>query len=219
MAEYESEVEGLLEAIESEGAEGIFDDLSRSMRQIGAVRFPPPKTPPRGGLRPITRPPGFVTRVELATTVARIDGKIGTVSEGIKTVNNRLNAINAEKNRADAALKNEINERKKDSEAQKKDFNSKVQMLALFPLLLAPTSYSVSPALNVSTAGAVTAATNPAQNTPLTVSPGQASLTNALLPILLIGGLGGQGGLGSSSDGGMDNTMLLVLALVLSQRP
>jgi hypothetical protein len=209
MAEYESEIAELLEGLESESAE------SEAAERAG--RWSPPKTPPRGGLRPVSRPPGFVTRVELTTAMARLDGKINTVSEGIKTVNNRLNTVNAEKGRVSAALKKESDERKKDSDSIKKNLNSQVQMLALLPLLVPPPTYSFSPALQTDAAGNVTAPTATAAG-PITLSPGQTSLTNALLPILLISGFGGSGGLGSSSDGGMDSTMLLTLALVLSQQ-
>jgi hypothetical protein len=208
MAEYESEVAELLESLESESIESEASEASEAAERAGR-RFPAPRTPPRGGLQPVRRAPGYVTRVELTTALARVDGKINTVSESIKQVNTRLNTVSAERARVDARLKKEMDERKKDSEAQKKDFNSKVQMLALFPLLLTPPTYTI---------GAQTInATDPAK--PVDLAPPATGMTNALLPLLLVGGLGGSGGVGSTPDGGMDNSMLIALALVLSQQP
>src|SRR2546421_11586016 len=74
-------------------------------------------------------PPSYVTQVQLEAALARVDGKIKTVTDGVSTINARLNSLSS-------TLKKENEERKKEVEGQKKDLSQKVQMLALLPLLI-----------------------------------------------------------------------------------
>jgi hypothetical protein len=86
-------------------------------------------------------------------------------------------------------------------------------MLALLPLIMTPPTYTIPPNTQIG----VDATTNAVINTTatgLSLAPPSTSISNALLPLLLVGGLGGTSG--SGSTGGMDNTMLLVMALVLA---
>jgi len=158
----------------------------------------------RGVQRPSPRPSfqqrpttvSYVTQVQLEAALSRVDGKIKTVSDSTAAINSRVNTIAV-------AAKKENEDRKKELEAQKKDFNGKVQMLALLPLLVQPASKTTDQALGT---------TLPVGSKVLVQSDD--SLT-ALLPLLLIGGMGGgSGGLGLGGDGGSDSN-LLILALIL----
>jgi len=142
--------------------------------------------------------PSYVTQVQLEAALTRVDGKIKTVSDGVSTLTSRVNSLSS-------TIKKEADERKKDVETQKKDLNQKLQLLALLPLLTKPPTYTVK-------AGAIGAGA-PAADVQLTADAG--SSLNALLPLLLVTGIGGGGGLGGGGEGGTDNS-LLFLALILA---
>jgi len=103
-----------------------------------------------------------------------------------------------------AAAKKENEDRKKELDAQKKDFNGKVQLLALLPALVKP------PATQP-----LTTAVDPSLPAGSRVLLQSSDTLSLLLPVLLVGGMGGgSGGLGLGGDGGSDSN-LLILALVL----
>jgi hypothetical protein len=129
---------------------------------------------------------------------------MGRVGEQLKKNAAAAAVVNSRVNTVSAAEKKDNAKREKDL----KGINEKIQLLTLLPLLIKPPTVTIP-------ANSIDLATNlPATAVPLTPDP--VSSTNALLPLLLLGGLGGSGGLGSGSEGGMDSTTLLVMALVLS---
>jgi hypothetical protein len=149
--------------------------------------------------------PTYVTQPQLEAALTRVDGKIKTVTDSSASVSARVAALHA-------SSKKEAEERKKSVDTQSKDLNQKVQLLALLPLLIQSPSAS-----NPNVAGgnlldgsgnAITAVNVPSTNK-----------LDAVLPLLLVSGLGsGGGGLfggGSDGTGGSDNSMML-LALVLA---
>jgi hypothetical protein len=158
--------------------------------------FPKPSAKPSFQRR---LPPSFVTQVQLEAALTRVDGKIKTVSDGVSTLNTRVSSLSS-------TLKKEADERKKDVEGQKRDLNQKVQLLALLPLLIRPPTYTIG-------AGAITAAPNP---TAVVLQADAGNAMNALLPLLLVSGIGGSGGFGlGGGDSGSDSS-LLFLALILA---
>jgi hypothetical protein len=200
----------MIEAAEYDALEGFESESQSEFAERNPVRRPSPR--PSFQRRP-SATPSYVTQVQLEAALTRVDGKIKTVSDGVSTINSRLSAIAA-------AAKKESEERKKEMQAQKGDLGGKLQMLALLPLLVPPTLTQTSlTSLGVATIdgkGNPVLGTSPgAASAPLT-----ASTLSALLPLLLVGGMGGSGGFGSSggsgSDGGMDMGTMLILALALS---
>jgi hypothetical protein len=163
------------------------------------IRIPRPSGRPSFQRR---TPPSYVTQVQLEAALSRVDGKIKTVSDGVSTLGTRVNTLTAN-------IKKEAEDRKKDAQSQKADLNQKVQLLALLPLLTRPPTYTIVPkAID---------GTNPTN--PVTLSADSGGTLNALLPLLLVSGLGsGSGGLGLGGDGGTDNSLML-LALVLAMNP
>lgn len=157
-----------------------------------ARRWTPPKRASGSGLYkpPVKMNGAGVSQTQLAAAMARVGDQLKQNSAAVSTVNSRVNAVSGAE--------------KKDNEKREKDVkstNEKLQLLTLLPLLIPPPTYTVP------TGGATEGTVLKADAT---------STTNALMPLLLMGGLGGGSGLGSSSDGGMDSTTLLILALVLS---
>jgi len=135
----------------------------------------------------------------MQAALSRVDSKIKTVSDVEATINSRVNSLAA-------ATKKEVVDRKKSVETQIKDLNQKLQLLTLLPLLVQPPSAALKPG-NALLSGGVDL---PAVSVP------DPSKLNTLLPLLLVSGLGGAGGLSMGGDsGGGDNSMML-LALVLA---
>src|SRR5438105_924075 len=76
------------------------DEADEATSRRPRPRFRAPiRTPQRGGTvapRPAT---GFATRAELTATAARLDGKIGTLSTGIKALDGRVRSLDTEQGR------------------------------------------------------------------------------------------------------------------------
>jgi hypothetical protein len=187
------------EAFESEGFE------SEAFGEYGeaANRRRVPRTASGRGLapRPQTQQSrNFVTYAALREAMDKVGAQIKVNSDAISAVGTRLNTTAAQ-------LRREFTERKKDSDTIRNDVNQKVSLLALLPLLMPAPTYTI-PATSID-------GVNPVNPVPL--QPPPTSIANALLPLLLIGGLGTSGSSGSSgSSGGLDNTTLLITALVLA---
>jgi hypothetical protein len=135
----------------------------------------------------------------MQAAMARVGDQLKKNSAAAATINDRVNTVRATE--------------KKDNEKREKDLksiNEKIQLLTLFPLLIQPPKVTI-PASKIDPVGHL-----PATDVALTPEP--VSTTNAILPLLLLGGIGGSGGLGSGSgtEGGMDSMTLLLLVLVLS---
>lgn len=185
----------LLEGLEYDES----DELAERRGRRGRGRQPPPPTAPgRGSYQP--RPPTQdVTQTQLMATIARIEGQIKTNSEAITKVNARVNTVADQQASQAVAIKKENTERKKDI----KDIRQTTQMLALLPLLARPSTREIT-------------ATTP----PAGLQTGDKVLIdsdgfNSLLPLLLVGGLGGGGGggLGLGGEGDSSSSLLMVLAL------
>jgi len=190
MAYSEAEYEAM-DSFESE-SEASWEARPGPRRPSSAPSFKP---------RPAPGAPAYVTQTQLQAALVRVDGKIKTISDGVTTVDRRVAALAA-------AVKKEAEERKKSENTQGKDLNQKVQLLALMPLLLQPTSGTL--------AGATVTLPDGTSSTSVVV-PSTNSL-NAVLPILLVSGLGGSGGSGGlggllGGDGGDGGLLLLALAL------
>lgn len=199
---YESEA---AEAFESEAYDsesiGEWGEAARQRRL--------PRTASGRGLTTMPQPQSrnFVTYSALRQSLDKVGMQIKTNSDAIGAVGTRLNSTAA-------ALRKEADDRKKEAETSRGDINQKVSMLALLPLLIASPTYTIPAGTVIGTDSANGNVTAPAGGLP--ISPPPVSTANALLPILLIGGLGGSGTAGGTAPGGMDTTMLLVLALVLA---
>ena len=160
-----------------------------------------PSSQPSFRPRPAPSAPQYVTQAQLEASLTRVDGKVKTVADGVATINTRLNS-------QATSLKKESEERKKTGETQNKDLNQKLQLLALLPLLTPSPSKKLDAATPLQSGGQ-----------PITsVSVPDANQLDALLPLLLVSGLGGSGGLGLGGDSspGSDGGGLLLLALVLA---
>jgi hypothetical protein len=164
-----------------------------------------PTSQPSFKPRPAANAPQYVTQVQLETSLTRVDGKVKTVADGISTLNSRITSLSA-------SLKKEAEDRKKTGEGQNKDLNQKMQMLALLPLLIPQSSATLNAATPLQDANGnpITAVATPDPNGSL----------DTLLPLLMVSGMGGSGGLGFGGDssGGDGSMMMLALVLALSNK-
>jgi hypothetical protein len=137
----------------------------------------------------------------------QLQAALGRVDNSLKKVSDVETAISARVSSLTSAAKKETAERKKAIEAQVKDLNQKLQLLALLPILVqAPTATLAAP-LALQGGGTVTSISTP-----------DTSKLDAILPLLLVSGFGGSTGAGGGllgGDGGSDSSLLL-LALVLA---
>ena len=185
-------IEGLESESESEAAEG----RGRAPKRPSSQPSFKPRQPPTAA--------NYVTQTQLEAALARSDAKIKTVADGVSTINSRLASLAA-------ASKKEADARKKSVDTQSKDLNQKLQLLALLPMLVQP------PVIK-----------NPrdSTNSPLLESDGvtpiksivapDKSTLDALLPLLMVTGMGGPGGgIGLGGDSTGDSSMMM-LALVLA---
>lgn len=190
-------LESLVEEFEDEFEESDYDDM---IERRG--RRPRPRTASGRNLSTARPQGGAVTQAQLATAMAKVSEQIQTNSRAISTLTTRVEAVSAEQAKQLAAMRKEITQRKRHDDAQKKDFQQKLQWLLLLPLLIEPKSEQIK----------VSDANGDSKTIDVLVKEDDAFKT--LLPVLLIGGgLGGSG-----SDGGTDTTMPLLLALTLGNR-
>lgn len=166
--------------------------------------FRRPSSQPSFKPRPAPSTPMYVTQPQLESALTRVDGKIKTITDSAATINTKVTALAA-------SFKKEAEERKKAVEGQSKDLNQKLQLLALLPLLIK------SPSASGPKVG-----TNPLTDangiTIQAVSVPDTSNLDAILPLLLISGLGSASSSGFSlgGDGSGGDNSLLLLALVLA---
>lgn len=171
---------------------------------------------------PAPTTPNYVTQTQLEAALTRSDGKVKTLTDGVSTLNARIAALSA-------AAKKEADQRKKSVDTTGKDVNQKLQMLALLPLLLQPTQVRtpqvVIPSFSGTDSGTDTF-TIPSITVPLTdgatntvvahLQQADRSTLDALLPLLMVTGVGSAGGgLSLGGDGGDSSMMLLALALAV----
>jgi hypothetical protein len=191
-SEWLEAIEGLESESESEAAEGRG---GRAPKRPSSQPSFKPRQPPSAA--------NYVTQTQLEAALARSDAKIKTVADGVSTINSRLASLAV-------ASKKEADARKKSVDTQSKDLNQKLQLLALLPLLVQP------PVLK----GPLDSTKNPLLEadgvTPIKsiVAPDKSAL-DALLPLLMVTGMGSPGGGIGLGDGSGDNSMMM-LALVLA---
>jgi hypothetical protein len=175
--------------------------------------------------RPAAGAPNAVTQGQLEAALARVDGKIKTVADGVATINARLASTAS-------ATKKELEKEKKTIDNTGKDLSSKLGISSLLPALLPPrvqVPNVVIPQGTTIPAPGITGATTAPLYLGFNGQQAAASATGSmdvrarpgllelLLPILLMTGSGS----GSDGASGFDNNMmmLLVLALALGDRP
>lgn len=172
------------------------DEATRFARNgRGAARFRRPVKTGRGGgyyrPRPAAGATRYVTQPQLQAALARVSADVKSNSEGIKTVNGRVNTLSTEQAAHTTALRKEIAERKKEGSATKAELK-KAQDFALLQLLL-------NKPPKVFAADGTTELKVQEQN-------------SSILPLLLLSG--GMGGGDSSGGGGMfGGNMMLPLLL------
>jgi hypothetical protein len=172
--------------------------------------------------QPAQTTPNYVTQTQLEAALTRSDGKIKTLTDGVSTLNARIAALSA-------AAKKEADQRKKSVDTTGKDVNQKLQMLALLPLLLQPTQIK-SPVISIPQTNIAGGAGHfPATTLQLTdqatgaivqhLQQADRSTLDALLPLLLVTGVGSPGGgLSFGGDGSDSSMMLLALALAVGHK-
>jgi hypothetical protein len=200
---FAEDLESLLESFEDDYEES--DDVGESellsekaFRQVKAA-------PAKSSYRP--RPSQYITQTQLQTTVARLDGRITTLS---KDTSQQINTVKREQAKQVATLKKEVIDRKKEAEAARKDFRQLRDMSALLPLISRPSSQTLT-----ADVGGLPAGTK--------IMVDKDDTMSMLLPLLLLGGLGGSSssgglGLGGSDSGGDNSMMMIVLLMALSKR-
>lgn len=166
-----------------------------------------PSSQPSFKPRPQPGTQNAVTQAQLEAALTRVDGKIKTVADGVSTINSRLGSLAT-------ASKKEAEARRKSVDDQSKDLNQKLQLLALLPLLIQPGTAQITGGATMTDSSG-----NPI-TLPQTVALGDTSTLDAILPLLLVSGLGGTSttgglGFGDGSDGGM---VLLALALAFANQ-
>jgi hypothetical protein len=198
---YETEdLESLVELLEFDES----DESDESDEMAERWRRRRPRTASGRGMYP-PRPQGnYVTQAQLQTALARVGQQIRTNSAAIGTLTTRVNAVSTEQTKQSTALRKEIDERKKQADALRRDTRQKLELLTLLPLISKPTSVT----LTQDVAGL-------RKDQKVLVDSGD-SLT-MLLPLLLIGGLGGSSGTGGSgADSSADGSNIALLAIALS---
>jgi chromatin segregation and condensation protein Rec8/ScpA/Scc1 (kleisin family) len=117
-----------------------FDELSEYDEAAPRRRKPSRpalKTAARGN--PTIKPPrgGVATKAELDATAKKLDARIATNSNALKTLESRHRASEAEMGRISAALKKEIVIRKKQTTQVKTGLDESRQMAMILPLIVA----------------------------------------------------------------------------------
>lgn len=168
------------------------------------TRFRPMKAPTSASKSSYqARPSQYVTQTQLQTTVTKLDGKISALS---KSTVQQINTVKKEQAKQIDLLKREAANRKKESEALRKELRQFREMTLLLPLISKPASKTLTDA-----AGGLPVGTK--------VLVESNDMMSLLLPMLLMGGLGGSSPDGSSSGGlgGDNNMMMLMLVMAMSK--
>jgi hypothetical protein len=192
---------------ESEGEAEAAEARQPLRRPASTPSFKPRAAP--------TAAPNYVTQTQLEAALARSDGKIKTLAEGVSTLNARIGVLASR-------AKKEADQRKKSVDSQGRDINEKLQLLALLPLIISPPSIkgpqiTIPATYNTGTATSFQLTDglgNPVKHLSL---PDRSTL-DALLPLLLVTGVGTPGGLSLGGDGSDNTMMLLALALAIGNK-
>jgi hypothetical protein len=198
---YEMEdLETLVEMLESDESDESDEMMAERSRRRSFRR--PRTAPGRGTMTQRPQPGNLVTEAQLQAALARVEQQLRTNSAAIQTVSDRVNTVAADQTRQATALRREIAGQRRQTEALRRDINQRLQLSAIFPLLL---QRSVTLREDVGNSG-------------LRANDRVALVdqVGAILPLALMGGFGQSGGQGGSpgSDSSSDMTpLLLILAL------
>jgi len=184
-----SEFESLLESpFESEYAEA-------------PARRPPVRTPSNQSSFTGRPNPNAASQSQVQSTARNLDAKIEQLSAAVKAVETRVNGIAADQQRIGAAVKKEIDERKKADDGIRADLQQTKTLSVLLPFM---TNSSVDARdINGNQIKVVTKTGNQ---------------IGSLLPFLLLLTPTGGGTDASKGPLGGDSSMLLLLAALLSDR-
>jgi hypothetical protein len=177
-------------------------DESELLSEKRAALRPVKAAPPKTSFKP--RPSQYITQTQLQTTVAKIDGRISTLA---KDTSQQVNTVKREQAKQVTILKKEIADRKKEAETARKELRQFRDISMLLPLISKPSSQTLTAEV-----GGLPAGTK--------VMVDKDDTMSMLLPLVLMGGLGGSSG-GSDSGsgfGGDNNMMMLVLLMTLGKR-
>lgn len=186
------DLETLTELLEDVDDESY--DEATPLARVRQFRRPAPRVATGNNLYQ-ARPTQYVTQVQLDAAMKRVGAQIKTNSDAVKTLNSRVASD------AGAIQKEAINRRQELAKLR-----SNIQMTALLPLLIKPTSIETKTDTKFGDADV------PKGTKVLTESKDKLS---ALLPLLMMGGMGGMGG-STDGKGGDDQMMMLVMVLALS---
>jgi hypothetical protein len=129
MTMYSEDLDSFLDNLE-------FDESDERTRSRGGRRGQTPlRTPsPQSSFQP--RPSAnTVTQAQLQAAVRTLDGKITTLAGNVKTLETRTSSVAAEQDRVSAALRKEIEERKKSADGIRRDLQQTKTLAVLLPLI------------------------------------------------------------------------------------
>jgi hypothetical protein len=177
----------------------LLDEFEDFEERTPRRRAAPVRTPSRQSSFAPRANPSAASQGQVQAAARNLDSKIETLSNSVKALETRANSLGAEQDRVSAALRKEMTERKKGTDATRADLQQTKMLAILLPLL------------SQETTDATDEQGNPVKL--VTQSQNQLSL---LLPLLLL--MPGYSGSGSDGKGPMDTTMLLLLFLLLGRK-
>jgi uncharacterized small protein (DUF1192 family) len=188
------EFESLLEDVEIDESDIEDSELDERARRGARGRLRP-RLPlaKRGSPVPRKAGPGFATKAELVATANRLDGRIAVTTKSVAALDVRTRSLESEAARLSAELKKETLARKTEAEAFKKALDQQRTNGLLIHLLSQPTKTEVGGVKNVLV--------------------DNSSGLGAMLPILLMSGMGSSGG----GLGGGGDSMLPLMAVAMSR--
>lgn len=184
---------------------GYVDELESLLDDIDLDEFEErTRRRPRTTVRTPSRQSSFTPRqtatpasqTQVQSAARNLDSKIETLSGAVKALESRTNGVVAEQERANAALRKEIGERKKGSEPLRAELQQTKMLAVLLPMLTQAT----------------VPATNANGETIQVVTQPQNQLTS-ILPFLLLMGGGMSGGDSKGPFGDSSSMLLLILLL------
>lgn len=182
----DTELESMMETFDTENE---FAERRRNRR---------PTARPSG--RPLTTPQpqqGYVTRNEFNTAMEKVRTELTAASNGLKTLDGRVNTISTAQER----LTREVNARKRENEGLRKDLKSTRELAALLPLIATNSKTEKFP----DSAGAGLAGKD-------YLAPSGNSM-GVLAPLLLLGSGDSSSGSSGGLLGGSDSSMMMLLLL------
>lgn len=132
------DIEGLLDTEFDEFDE--FDelaelDLGEASRRRRGRRMPPLRTPQQGNVTIKAPPSGHASKAELEATARRLDGRIGVLSNSVKSLDRRTISTEREVTALSGALKKEIMLRKKETAELRRSMDESRQIAMILPLI------------------------------------------------------------------------------------